>query len=203
MGSASGTHTWLDVTDNQEDVDDPMEVDPDDDVLTLGPGGIDDPETVWETGASTQPLPPLSPNEFVLLEPGEDPRWADALPKPRHLPLALAARSGELVVCSGHSRTWSRTPSGRSSEHGDAPMAHRIVIVFVQHRARGNPKKPRKYLVVAGRHDELLGWLDYSNTWDLSAQRIQDIARASGLECGIERFADEPEFERAYPGWVG
>jgi hypothetical protein len=56
---------------------------PDREALILGPGGIDDPETVWEDNEPIDPLPNLSSGEFLLLGPGEDLEVVDDLPHPK------------------------------------------------------------------------------------------------------------------------
>jgi hypothetical protein len=174
-----------------------------DEAVVLGPGGIDDPETEWRIDAPTEQLRPFRPGEFVLVEPGEEPRWVDELPKPRHFKIGVAVSLSVVVLCSGRRRDWSKTPYGHSSDHGDAPIAHSMVVVFIKHGVNGNPRKPRKYLVVAGPHNELLGWLDYSNTWGLDAHVLEQIAGMVGLVYAIERYSTEDEFEHVHPDWVG
>ena len=170
--------------------------------LVVGPAGIDDPETQWRIDGPTEPLRQLRPGEFVLIEPGEEPRWVDELPKPRHFKVGVAVSLSEVVVCDGKRHAWSKTPYGHSSAHGDAPVAERLIVVFIRHGINGNPRKPRKYLVVTGRNDELLGWLDYSNTWGFDAHALAEMAVMVGITHDIERYSVEEEFEKRHPAWV-
>jgi SAM-dependent methyltransferase len=189
-----------------EPVEPPYEEDHDetaDSELILGPGGIDDPETTWQRAEPRGPLPTLAPGAFWLVQPGEDPWASPTLPKPRHFPLGLAVSLAEIVVCGGRRRSWSRTPHGRSATHPDAPVAHRMVVLFVQHRARGNPNKSRKYLVIVDAANEMLGWLDYSDSWGFDSGVLMEVARRIDIEYEIERFQTEPEFQLAHPNWVG
>jgi hypothetical protein len=78
-----------------------------------------------------------------------------------------------------------------------------MVVLFVQHRARGNPNKSRKYLVIVDAANEMLGWLDYSDSWSFDSGVLIDVARCIDIEYEIERFQTEPEFQQAHPNWVG
>jgi hypothetical protein len=170
--------------------------------IRLGPGGIDDPDTSWDVGDDADQFPTLFPGEWFLLTPGEELQVVSALPKPRHLRLGIAVSMDTLVTCVGKRRSWSQAPLGHSVDHADAPVAQRMVVVFIAHRARGNPTKPRKYVVIAGADDEMLGWLDYSDEWNLDARALNEMSSTVGIDYVIERFTSEAEFERAHPDWV-
>ena len=170
----------------------------------MGPAGIDDPETEWEIDESgkADPLPTLTPNEIWLLLPGESLQVVTNLPKPRHLGLGLAVRAGEICVCVGRRREWSRTPFGASPDDAGLPLAQRVLVVFIRHRATGVKTRPRKYVIVTGAGEELLGWLDYSDAWNFEGLVLKQMVEAVGLAYEIERYATEPEFESAHPDWV-
>ncbi|HEY1828143.1 MAG TPA: hypothetical protein VGF87_08985 [Acidimicrobiales bacterium] len=169
-----------------------------------GPGGIDDPETEWALDETAdEPLPELDEDEIWLLVPGEELLIATGLPKPRHLPCGIAIRPGEIAVCSGRRRGWSRTPVGSSSEDAELPMAHTVRMVFIRHRASGVRTRPRKYLIVTDQQDEALGWLDYSDYWNFENGSLRRMVEAAGLRYEVERFNTEGEFESAHPEWVG
>jgi hypothetical protein len=193
------------IYDHEEDVDNLSdgEEELDSEAIHLGPGGIDDPDTSWDVGDEARPFPVLSPGDYYLLIPGEDVQVVARLPKPRNLRLGIAVSTQSLVVCVGRRRSWSRSPGDHSTEHADAPQAERMLVVFIAHRARGNPTKPRKYIVITGPDDEMLGWLDYSNEWNLDARALKEMAETAGIEYVIERFTSEADFERAHPRWVG
>ncbi len=53
-------------------------------------------------------------------------------------------------------------------------MAERLIVEYIRHGINGNKRKPRKYLVVTGSNDELLGRLDYSNTWGFDAHALAE-----------------------------
>jgi hypothetical protein len=195
--------------------EDDVEVDlvgeqPDAETLLVGPEGIDDPETEWVLEESDEPLPELSDDEIWLLAPGEDLLVVTNLPKARQLPLAIAIRPGEIVVCTGRRREWSRTPIGASSNDDDLPLADTVLLVFIRHRARGVKTKPRKYVIVtgvssdgeAGEGATMLGRLDYSDAWNFEGGLLKRMIEATGLDYQVERYSTEPEFERAHPDWV-
>jgi hypothetical protein len=169
--------------------------------LALGPDGIDDPETEWHLDDSAATLPPLSDDEIWLLVPGEDVAVVTTLPKARHLPMGLAIREGEIAVCTGRRRQWSRTPVGASDDDADLPLARRVLVVFIRHRASGVKTRPRKYVIVTDGGDELLGWLDYSEAWNFEGGLLKRMVEVAGLDYQVERYTTEPEFERAHPGW--
>jgi hypothetical protein len=183
---------------------------PDAETLLLGPEGVDDPETEWVLEESVDPLPELSEDEIWLLMPGEDLQVVTNLPKARHLPLAIAIRPGEIVVCTGRRREWSRTPVGATEDDSDLPLADKVLLVFIRHRARGVKTKPRKYVIVTGsssddeapRDEVPLGWLDYSDAWNFEGSHLKRMIEAAGLEYEVERYSTEPEFERAHRDWV-
>jgi hypothetical protein len=178
-----------------------------DDQLHVGPAGIDDPETEWVIEsldqASLDALPELSPDEVWLLVPGEQLQVVTTLPKPKHLMLGLAVRPGEIAVCTGRRRTWSRTPIGGSDDDAALPLAEKVLVVFIRHRAKGVKTKPKKYVIVSNDEGDMLGWLDYSDAWNFEGQILKHMVEAAGLHYEVERFGTEPEFERAHPEWVG
>jgi hypothetical protein len=177
--------------------------DTDDEAILVGPGGIDDPETIWKVAEPTEPLPTLTPGEFLLLPSGAEPWVADDLPSVKHFKFGIAISQGELVVCTGKRRSWSRTPLGHSADHADAPLAERLIVIFIRHRANGNRTRPRKYIAIAGSADTLLGWLDYSDSWNFDARILGESVNSVGIEYEVERYEIEPEFELAHPGWIG
>jgi hypothetical protein len=172
-------------------------------VIREGPAGMDDPDTEW-TGPELEVAPiELSPDEFVVLEPGEDPEiWAE-LPKERNLRFGLAARTGQLVVCDGRRRTWLRMGNGAAPDHGDAPIAAHMIVAFIARRNRGRRTRPKEYLVLTDSLGQLLGWLDYSDRWSFNTGALRQIAAAGGLHYEVQRFNSEPDFELAHPDWVG
>jgi hypothetical protein len=172
--------------------------------VQLGPEGIDDPETEWaiDEAAEPTPLPELDDDETWLLVPGEELTVITALPKPRHLPLGLAMRPGEVALCAYRKREWSRTPVGSSPDDAGLPLAQTLFVVFIRHRASGIKTRPRKYIIVTGADNELLGWLDYSDAWNFDGRIIKQMVDAVGLDYEIERYGTEPEFESAHPEWV-
>jgi hypothetical protein len=186
----------------EPDDPDPNGGDVADDIVRVGPDGIDDPETEWAVDAPTDALPPLSPDEIWLLIPGEPLLVVTTLPKPKHVPLGLAIRPGEIAVCSGRQRRWSRTPLGGSDEDAALPVAHLVLVVFIRHRAKGVRTKPRKYVIVTNDDGEMLGWLDYSDAWNFEGQILKQMVEGAGLAYAVERYGTEPEFERAHPEWV-
>jgi hypothetical protein len=171
--------------------------------IILGPDGIDDPETAWSIDDEPASLPPVTEDTFLLLRPGEELEGVEKLPKPKKLRLGLAIRLGELVLCVGRRRSWCRTPSGPPGKKSELPLAQGMVVVFIRHRARGVRSRPRNYIAVIGESEALLGWLDYSDSWNFDAHILEMMAREVGIRFSIERFATEPEFEQAHPDWVG
>ena len=174
-----------------------------DHIVRVGPDGIDDPETEWAIDGPADALPPLSADEIWLLVPGEPLDVVTSLPKPKHVPLGLAIRPGEIAVCSGRRRRWSRTPLGGADEDADLPVARTVLVVFIRHRAKGVRTKPRKYVIVTNDDDEVLGWLDYSDAWNFEGQILKQMVEGAGLAYAVERYGTEAEFERAHPEWVG
>lgn len=174
-----------------------------DEVLRLGPGGIDDPDTEWEIpdtpGAD---LPELDDDEFWLLTPGEDLLIATELPKPRHLPMGVAMRPGDVAVCTGRKRQWCRTPISDLEDDDELPMAHTFHVIFIRHRSTGVKTRPRKYLILSGESDGLLGWLDYSEAWNFEGGILKQMVEAAGLRYEVERYDTEPQFEQAHRAWV-
>lgn len=172
-------------------------------LLRVGPGGIEDPETLWDYGDSSEPLPALEAGEYMLLSPGEDIVIVDRLPRPRRSDLAFVMGQGEMALSDGKHRYWMRTPAGTSEEHADEPVVSRIVIVFVAQRATRRMNKPRRYVAALDADENLLGWLDYSDTWPLRTDRIEQMAASAGVHVETERFQTEVEFEKAHGEWVG
>lgn len=177
---------------------------PTDERVQLGPEGIDDPETEWviEEAAEPKALPSLSADETWLLIPGEELQVITRLPKPRQLPVGIAMRPGEVALCAFRRREWSRTPIGSSPDDSGLPMAQRLLVVFIRHRATGVRTKPRKYVIVTGDDGALLGWLDYSDAWNFEGGILKQMVDAVGLEYAIERYGTEVEFESAHPEWT-
>jgi hypothetical protein len=173
-----------------------------DEELRVGPAGIDDPDTEWEFEDAADPLPALSEDEIWLIVPGEPLQVVTNLPKPRNLPVGLAIRTGEIAVCVGRRREWCRTPVGASEEDAALPMAHKVRVVFIRHRASGVRTRPRKYVIVTDAEDTSLGWLDYSDAWNFEGQILRQMVDAAGLEYEVERYQTESEFESAHPDWV-
>jgi hypothetical protein len=171
--------------------------------IVLGPGGIDDPETAWNIGDQVERPPPTSLDNFWVLRPGEELEVVDQLPKPKQLRLGVAVGQGELIVCAGKRRSRCRTPLSPPDADVAVPSAERLVVIFVQHRAKGVRSRPRKYIVVTGSDDELMAWLDYSDTWNFDAGILQKMADVVGIRYEVERFATEPEFQLAHPDWIG
>lgn len=189
----------LRISDDEPDGDDPGG-----EKLRIGPGGIDDPETEWELDEGPpEPLPELSEDEIWVLVPGEDLMVTTSLPKPRHLPTAIAIRPGEIAVCTGRRRQWCRTPLGSSDKDAALPLAHAVHMVFIRHRASGVRTKPRKYVVVTDEQGVPLGWLDYSDLWNFENGELRRMIEAAGLRYEVERFTTEAEFESAHHDWVG
>jgi hypothetical protein len=124
------------------------------------------------------------------------------LPKPRYLPIGIGIRAGEIVVCTGRRREWSRTPIGASPDDAELPLAHKMRVVFIRHRATGIKTRPRKYVIVTDVNEGLLGWLDYSDAWNFDGRVLKQMVDAVGLDYEIERYSTEPEFETAHPEWV-
>jgi hypothetical protein len=172
-------------------------------VLRVGPGGIEDPETMWDYGDSAEPLPALETGEYLLLLPGEDVLVVDSLPRPRRSDVAFVLGAGELALSDGKHRYWVRTPGGTSNDHPDAPVVSRLVVVFVAHRAVRRTNRPRRYVAALDVDDNLLGWLDYSDTWPLRTDRLEQMAVLTGVHFETERYLTEAEFESAHPDWVG
>jgi hypothetical protein len=190
----------------EEEVDrvDEEEPEPEGETVSFGPEGIDDPDTEWviDEDEAAATLPGLSEDEIWVLVPGEDVGVVTSLPKPRHLPVAIAIRPGEIAVCTGRRREWSRTPVGSSSDDEGLPVAQRVLVVFIRHRASGVKTRPRKYVIVTGQDDELLGWLDYSDFWNFEGRHLKGMIEAAGLEYVVERYTTEVQFESAHPEWV-
>ena len=163
---------------------------------------MDDPETEWDVPELEVPPIALSPDDFVVLEPGEDPEiWAE-LPKERHLQFGLAARTGQLVLCSGRRRTWLRMGNGVPPDHVDAPVRGPNDGGIHRHRSRGRRTRPKEYLVFTDSFGRLVGWLDYSDRWTFNARLLRQIAAAGGLHYDVQRFDTESEFEQSHPDWV-
>ena len=157
-----------------------------------------------ELGYPDVETPELSPDEFLIVRPGEPMEVADGLPRARHLPLALALRAGKLIVCEGRHRSTLRTPADPSPMDPMEPVAGRMVLVRIAHRADPPRTKPRLYLIVIGREGELLAWLDHSPPrWDFQLDQLQALARLAALECDVESYENEPQFEEAHAEWVG
>jgi len=172
--------------------------------LALGPEGADDPDTMWlSPDSAAPPLPPLSSDTFVIVEPGEEAMIMDSLPPPRRLRLALAFRFGELVVCQGRRRSRCATPTGATPDSSSLPVAQCLTLVFIRHRSRGNTRKPNKYAIVTGTDSGLLGWLDYSDSWNFDASVLKELAQRSGMSYEVERFTTAHEFDGAHPDWIG
>jgi hypothetical protein len=181
--------------------------DPDDiqgeEVLHLGPKGIDDPATEWAIeDTSSGALPELDDDEFWLLTPGEDLLIARELPKPRHLPLGIALRPGDVAFCSGRTRQWCRTPHSDLDDDEKLPMAHSVYVIFVRHRSAGVKTRPRKFVILTDESDGVLGWLDYSDAWNFEGGILKQMIDTAGLRYEIERYDTEPQFEHAHPSWV-
>jgi hypothetical protein len=186
-------------------------------VLHVGPGGIEDPDTEWDFGDSADPLPELDEGEYLLLLPGEDVVVVDNLPRPRRSDVAVIFRDGEIALSDGKHRYWMRTPGPEQEVEGgldvdsdggedaeeDEPAVSRLVVVFVAHRAVRRTNRPRRYLAALDADDNLLGWLDYSDTWPLRTDRLEQMATLGGVRLETERYVTETEFERAHPDWVG
>lgn len=191
----------------REDLDEQRDDDeagtPGEAVIREGPAGIDDPDTEWEgPELETSPIE-LSPDEFLVLEPGEEPEVWGELPKERSFRFGIAARTGQLVVCSGRRRTWIRMGNGMPPDHLEAPVAAHMVVVFIASRERGRRTLPKEYFVVTDSFGQLLAWLDYSDTWSFNTRVLRQVAEAGGLHYEVQRFSNESEFERAHPDWVG
>ncbi len=75
-------------------------------------------------------------------------------------------------------------------------------MVFIRHRATGVKTRPRKYVIVTNDEGEQLGWLDYSDFWNFEGGLLKGMIEAAGLRYVVERYATEPQFERAHPEWV-
>ena len=162
---------------------------PGDEVLRMGPSGIDDPDTEWETADSPgATLPELDDDEFWLLTPGEELLIATKLPKPRHLPMGIALRPGDVAVCSGRDRQWCRTPNSDLEDDDKLQMGHSVYVIFVRHRSSGVKTRPRKYLILTDEDEGLLGWLDYSDAWHFEGGILKQMIEAAGLNYEVERY---------------
>lgn len=147
-------------------------------------------------------LPDFSEDEYVIVFPGGDIEVAQALPKPRRLQKALVLHEGCLTVCDGKRRTTLRTPTS-TVDDPEIPIATRIVMVFIDHRAVPPRSRSRRYLIVTDDSEDLLGWIDHSPPgWDFQVSMMRALAQSAGLECSTERFGVETEFELAHEGWV-
>lgn len=170
------------------------------------PGDLDeeDLEELPEGWADDAPadLPPLRADAYLLVRPGEAIEEVDRLPKPKRLGKAVAVSLGDLVLNSATGRTVCRTPHGHSSA-GDVPAVTRLVVVHIRKRSSPPRTRHRRYLIATDRHDELLGWLDDSEGWELEAASVAALAAAADIECEVEVYGTEPEFEDAHPEWVG
>jgi hypothetical protein len=172
-------------------------------VLLVGPGGIEDPETTWDYGDGGGVLPEHDPDQYFWLTPGEDVVVVDQLPRPRRGSTAFIMGAGELALSDGKRRYWVRTPAGTSRDHPEAPVASKLVVIFVAHRAVRRSNRPRRYIAFLDVSDDLIGWMDYSDTWPLRTDRVQQMAELCGVRVETERYRTESEFEAARPSWVG
>ena len=124
-------------------------------------------------------------------------------PAPAAAPTRPASPSGPARSPSARAGgEWSRTPVGASTEDEGLPLAEKVVIVFIRHRASGVKTKPRKYVIVVGEDESPLGWLDYSDAWTFEGQLLKQMIEAAGLAYEVERYGTEMEFERAHAEWV-
>ena len=149
-------------------------------------------------------LPVLAENEYLVVSPGGEVEVRSSLPKPSRLPKALGLHSGgDLFICEGRKRAMIRTPMSTSGDD-DRPLATRLVMVFIQHRSAIPRTRGLRYVIVTDDSDELLGWIDHSPpAWDFEPSTVRALALRAGLECAIEGFEGEPDFEMAHPTWLG
>ncbi len=171
----------------------------DDETVRVGPAGIDDPETEWEIDESgkADPLPTLTPrmDEIWLLLPGGESLLlvttiCPDLPQAR---LDTGSPSAPGEICSlrraaGHASGAAhldrrRRPTTRASRWLPSGCSSCSSAT-----ARpGSRTRPRKYVIVTGAGEELLGWLDYSDALELRGPGRSEMVEAVGLAYEIER----------------
>jgi hypothetical protein len=167
-------------------------------------GDSEEPEEpgAEELGAELD-LPEIEEGEYLLLRPGEEAEICTDLPGPRQLPKGLAVREGEVVLCDRKRRVAFATASAGPCEDGDASVAKGVVLVLIKHRSTPPRSQPRRYLVAVDESGALLGWVDHGPPgWDFDPGQVRALCRIAGVECSLERYESEDDFEAAHAGWI-
>jgi len=170
-------------------------------VFVEGPMGATDPASTFVGGDGTASPPPLGPDEYYLVLPGEPLEVSTGLPRHRHGACALLARPEVLVFEGPRHRTTMRTPRAGGPPGGD--VARSVVLAFVRHRPVGHVNSPKRFLLALDGHGGLLAELDFSDSWEPDVNALEAVCGATGLEFEIQRYQYEPELLAAHPGWVG
>ena len=153
---------------------------------------------------AVEAVPPMEDDDYLFLLPGGEFEVARELPKPRKLTKALVYHAGELIFCEGKRRTAVRTPlNSIDVAEADIPLATRLVVVFIKHRAVPPRTRSRRYLIATDEDEELFGWIDHSPPgWDFPTSAVRSLAQLAAIECSSEHFDVETAFELAHPRWV-